>query len=51
MGGNGRSWSSAEHYRLMSERKPTFKEFLLSFPSLEGVDMSRNEIPARDIDL
>jgi len=28
-----------------------FKEFLLSIPSLEGVDLSRDQTPARDIDL
>lgn len=33
------------------EPQKTFKEFLLSIPSLEGVDLSRDQTPARDIQL
>ncbi|HEY1425957.1 MAG TPA: type II toxin-antitoxin system Phd/YefM family antitoxin [Caulobacteraceae bacterium] len=35
----------------LRERKPTFKEFLLSFPSLDGLDLERDATPPRDIDL
>ena len=38
-------------YRLLSERKPTFKEFLLNMPSLEGLDLTRDQTPARDIEI
>lgn len=40
-----------QDYRLLSERKPTFKEFLLSMPSLEGLDLTRDQSPARDIEI
>lgn len=42
---------SLRELRRLQERKPTFKEFLLDFPSLEGVDLERDQTPARDIDL
>lgn len=42
---------SLAELRRLQERKPTFKEFLMSFPSLEGVDLERDRTPARDIDL
>ena len=36
----------------VSERKATFKEFLLEkMPSWEGVDLTRDQTPARDVDL
>lgn len=31
--------------------EPDFKAFLLSIPSLEGVDIVRNPAPSRDIDI
>ena len=40
-----------EQFRLLKERKPTFKEFLLSMPSLEGIDLTRDRTPARDVDI
>jgi prevent-host-death family protein len=40
---------SARQLRLLQERKPTFKEFLLSFPSLEGLDLERDPTPPHDI--
>jgi prevent-host-death family protein len=40
-----------QDYRLLSERKPTFKEFLLKMPSLEGVDLARDQTPSRDIEI
>jgi prevent-host-death family protein len=44
--------SKAEYDRLdPSKPRRNFKEFLLSIPSLEGVDLSRDQTPARDIDL
>lgn len=42
---------SLAQLRRLQERKPTFKELLLAMPSLEDVDLSRDETPARDIDL
>jgi prevent-host-death family protein len=42
---------SMAELRRLQERKPTFKEFLLSMPSLEGVDLTRDQTPTRDIDL
>ncbi len=41
----------AEFDRLRAPgRAKDFKEFLLSIPSLEGVDLTRNPTPARDVD-
>lgn len=31
--------------------EPDFKAFLLSIPSLEGADISRNPAPSREIDI
>lgn len=31
-------------------RKPDFKEYLLSIPNMEGVDISRDKRPLRDIE-
>jgi prevent-host-death family protein len=44
--------SKAEFDRL-DPRKPrrNFKEFLLAIPSLEGVDLTRDDTPAPDIEL
>lgn len=42
---------SLAELRRLQERKPTFKELLLAMPSLEDVDLSRDQTPARDIDL
>lgn len=42
---------SLAELRLLQERKPTFKELLLAMPSLADVDLSRDQTPARDIDL
>ena len=42
---------SVDELRRLQERKPTFKEFLLSFPSLEGIDLERDQTPTRDIEL
>jgi antitoxin Phd len=42
---------SLSELRRLQERKPTFKEFLLSFPSLDGLDLERDPTPPRDIDL
>lgn len=42
---------SLAELRRLQERKPTFKELLLAMPSLEGIDLSRDQTPARDIDL
>ncbi|HEY3800701.1 MAG TPA: type II toxin-antitoxin system prevent-host-death family antitoxin [Caulobacteraceae bacterium] len=42
---------SLAELRLLQERKPTFKEFLLSFPSLDELDLGRDSTPPRDVDL
>ena len=42
---------SAETYRLMAERKPTFKEVLLSGPDFSMLDLTRDEDYGRDVDL
>ncbi len=34
-----------------SVEEPDFKAFLLSIPSLEGADISRNPAPSRDIEI
>jgi PHD/YefM family antitoxin component YafN of YafNO toxin-antitoxin module len=39
--------SETEFHRL-SERKPTFKEWLLNGPRLDGVEIERDRRPARD---
>jgi prevent-host-death family protein len=44
--------SQAEYDRLApATPKPDFVEFLLSIPSLEGVDLERDKTPPRDIDV
>jgi hypothetical protein len=35
----------------LQQRKPTLKELLLGLPSLEDVDLARDQRPARDIEL
>ena len=41
-----------EYDRLRPTASPRdFKTFLLSIPSLEGVDLSRDSTPARDVEL
>lgn len=36
-------------FRLLNERKPTFKELLMSM-NFDGVDLSRDPTPARDLE-
>jgi prevent-host-death family protein len=44
--------SKAEFDRINpSKPRPDFKAFLLSIPSLEGVDLSRDDRPAPDVEL
>ncbi len=44
--------SKADYDRLRSPGRPRdFKEWLLSGPSLDGVDLDRDKTPARDIEL
>ena len=44
--------AKAEYDRLRPTAAPRdFKTFLLSIPSLDGVDLSRDPTPARDIEL
>ncbi len=35
-------------FRLMSERKPTFREWLLTGPKLDDVEIERDPRPSRD---
>ena len=44
--------SKADYERLSDPQRPkTFKEWLLSGPSLEGLDLERDQSPSRDVDL
>ncbi len=44
--------SKADYDRLSDPQRPkTFKEWWLSGPSLEGLDLERDQSPARDVDL
>ena len=45
--------SKAECERLAGSVKPkmTFAEFLMSGPSFEGVDLTRDKFPMREVDL
>jgi len=44
--------SKRDYERLRSPDRPTtFKEWLLSGPSLEGLDLERDQSPPRDLDL
>ncbi len=38
-------------YRRLTGSRPSFKEHLLSGPSFEGLDLERDQSPARDVDL
>jgi len=42
---------SAARYDELLGKKPDFKEFLLRGPSFEGLDLTRDESPTRDVDL
>lgn len=41
----------AEEYRRTEEKKPDFKEFLLSGPDLSVLDLERSKEMPRDVDL
>jgi prevent-host-death family protein len=41
----------ADEYAKLSDKRPTFKEWLLDGPGMEGVDVSRNSSPMREPDL
>ena len=44
--------AKADYDRLAAPRSmKTFKDFLVSIPSLGGVDLTRDQSPPRDIDL
>ena len=44
--------SKADYERLKDPNRPKdFKEWLLSGPSLDGLDLERDQSPARDIEL
>jgi prevent-host-death family protein len=42
---------AASDFERLSGRRPGFKQYLLSSPSFEGADVSRDRSPARDIAL
>ena len=42
---------STDEYQRLTGRVPDFKEFLLSAPDLEGLDIFRSRDPARVVDL
>ena len=42
---------SEAHYQRLIGAKPTFTEYLMSAPSLDGLDISRDKSPMRDIEL
>jgi hypothetical protein len=47
--GRGRYMLVSEtEFRRLSERKPTFKEWLLSGPRLDDIEIERDRRPARD---
>jgi len=44
--------AKADYDRLVTPKAArTFKDFLRAIPSLEGVDLTRDQSPPRDIDL
>jgi prevent-host-death family protein len=42
---------SAERYAELTGQRLSFKDFLLSGPSLEGLDLERDKSPTRDVEL
>lgn len=42
---------SAEEYAELTGKRHSFKDFLMSGPSLEGLDLNRDKTPMRDIEL
>jgi prevent-host-death family protein len=42
---------SAEKYAELTGQRQSFKDFLLSGPSLEGLDLERDKSPMRDVEL
>jgi antitoxin Phd len=42
---------SEETYRTLIGERPTLKDLLLNGPSLEGLDLTRDRSPMRDVEL
>ncbi|MCK5725979.1 MAG: type II toxin-antitoxin system prevent-host-death family antitoxin [Thiotrichaceae bacterium] len=42
---------SEEHYDHLTGKKPSMVEYLMSAPSLEGLDTRRDKAPLRDVKL
>ncbi len=42
---------SAEEYAELTGKRQGFKDFLMSGPSLEGLDLNRDKTPMRDTEL
>jgi prevent-host-death family protein len=42
---------SAEEYAKLTGKRRGFKDFLMSGPSLEGLDLERDRTPMRDLEL
>ncbi len=41
----------AAEYEKLTGKRPTFKDWLLNGPSLDGVDVQRDESPMREVEL
>ena len=42
---------SESQFRLLSERKPTFREWLLTGPKFDDLEVERDPRPSRDVSL
>mgnify|MGYP001021912106 CR=1 FL=1 len=42
---------SAETYAKLTGQRQSFKDFLMTGPSLEGLDLERDQSPMRDVEL
>jgi antitoxin Phd len=42
---------SAERYAELTGKRPGFKDFLMQGESFEGLDLSRDQSPSRDVEL
>lgn len=42
---------SEKHYQELLGNKPSLVDYLISAPSLEGLDISRDKSPMREVDL
>ncbi len=40
-----------KQYKKLTGQKSSFKDYILNSPSLDGLDLSRDQSPMRDVDL